>query len=116
MTTFTWTVNRLEVLSHAEGHADVVTVVHWRCTASDGASVEWTEGATRLTYDGSTDFTPFEQLSEAQVIGWVHGEMNKTMAPPGKAPETAELIEQRFAARLRAMPQMTALPWEAGNA
>jgi len=70
MTTFTWTVTRLNCYSQAKGQTDVVFTVHWACFGTDG------------TYDGAvysicsvpapTDsFTPYASLTQDQVLGWI---------------------------------------------
>ena len=70
MTTFTWTVTALDCYPQAEGQTDVVFVVHWRCTGTDG------------TYNGSVystcavpaptgTFTPYADLTQEQVLGWI---------------------------------------------
>ena len=66
--TFEWTVGQLE-RNLADGG---VIVAHWRCTASDGDYSASSYGTAGFTYDPSSpDFTPYDQLTEEQVLGWV---------------------------------------------
>ena len=70
--TYDWTISTLERELSDGG----VIVAHWRCTASETVG-EDTFSATSyntasFTYDASApDFTPYDQLTEQQVLGWV---------------------------------------------
>jgi hypothetical protein len=70
-TTYNWTVSQLECYPEYEGQTDVVTVVHWRMEGSDGDHTAEVYGSVGLALDPEAKFTPFEKLTEAQVIGWV---------------------------------------------
>lgn len=66
--TFTWTVEQLD-RNLADGG---VTVAHWRCNASDGDFAASIYGTCGFTYEASSsDFTPYADLTESQVLGWV---------------------------------------------
>ena len=66
--TFEWTVGQLE-RNLADGG---VIVAHWRCTASDGDYSASSYGTAGFTPDASApDFTPYDSLTEADVLAWV---------------------------------------------
>ena len=73
--TYTWKVNQLD----RELSDDVVTTVHWGVTGTRPNSEEGAEaysayiyGADSFTADPSDPgFVPYEQLTEAECIGWV---------------------------------------------
>ena len=68
MATFEWKVAQLE-RNLADGG---VTIAHWRCVGSDGDFSASSYGTAGFTYDASSpDFTPYDQLTEEQVLGWV---------------------------------------------
>jgi hypothetical protein len=69
--THNWIVSQLECYPEYEGQTDVVTVVHWRMEGSDGDHTAEVYGSVGLALDPEAKFTPFEKLTEAQVIGWV---------------------------------------------
>jgi hypothetical protein len=72
--TFTWTIANLE-RNTADGG---VTVAHWRCTAVDGDHSASAYGTCSFTPDASAaGFVPFENLTEADVLAWVHGSVDK---------------------------------------
>jgi len=74
LATFTWTIANLE-RNTADGG---VTVAHWRCTAVDGDHSASAYGTVGFTPDASADgFVPYENLTEADVLAWVHGSVDK---------------------------------------
>jgi hypothetical protein len=66
-----WTIAQLDAYPEYEGHSDVVFTAHWRCDGTDGEHTAGVYGTVGLTLDPEAKFTPFEKLTEAQVIGWV---------------------------------------------
>jgi len=69
---FNWTIATLE-RELADGG---VIVAHWRCTASETVGEDIfsasSYGTCGFTYDASApDFVPYDQLTEATVLGWV---------------------------------------------
>ena len=63
----TWTIATLE-RTLADGG---VTVAHWRATDVDGDYSASSYGTCGFTYDASSpDFTPYDDLTESQVLGW----------------------------------------------
>ena len=72
--TFTWKIPMTE-RNTADGG---VTVAHWRCTAVDGDHSASAYGTVGFTPDASADgFVPYENLTEADVLAWVHGSVDK---------------------------------------
>jgi hypothetical protein len=69
--THNWIVSQLDAYPEYEGHSDVVSTVHWRCDGADGEYTAGVYGSVGLTLDPEATFTPFADLTEAQVIGWV---------------------------------------------
>lgn len=72
MITYNWTFPGLECKVNQEGLQDVVTVVHWRYrgTDEDGTSFEM-YGAQSVEEPNPDAFTPYPDLVESQVIGWM---------------------------------------------
>jgi len=63
----TWTIANLEH-NVADGG---VTVAHWRVSEVDGDYSASAYGTCGFTYDASSpDFTPYDQLTQDQVLGW----------------------------------------------
>jgi len=69
-TQINWLVTAMDCYPHADGQADVVFTVHWTCAGTDGiynASIYSTCSVPAPT----TNFTPYDQLTQEQVLGWV---------------------------------------------
>ena len=71
--TYTWKLTGLKKQS-GDGVTDAVVQTYWTCTGEHSTGFEGTfSGAT--PFDLNTidpdNFTPFDQLTEAQVLGWV---------------------------------------------
>jgi len=65
--TTTWTISTLERELSDGG----VIVAHWRATDVDGDYSASSYGTCGFTYDASaSDFTPYDDLTESQVLGW----------------------------------------------
>jgi len=63
----TWTISTLERELSDGG----VIVAHWRATDVDGDYSASSYGTCGFTYDPSSpDFTPYDQLTQDQVLGW----------------------------------------------
>jgi hypothetical protein len=71
MTTFTWTVTQLNCYPQAEGQTDVVFTVHWTCSGTDGAYNGSVYSTCNVTYVAGTPYTPFADLTQDQVLGWI---------------------------------------------
>lgn len=68
MTEYTWTIAQLERQTDTGG----VITAHWRVSASEGEYTASAYGSAGFTPDATDpDFKPFDQLTEAEVLGWV---------------------------------------------
>lgn len=72
---YTWTVTAMDCYPQAESQTDVVFNIHWNCTGTDNATPTPHTGmvytTTQVTYTAGSPYTPYAQLTNAQVIGWV---------------------------------------------
>lgn len=70
MTTTTWSVTAMNCYPQEGGNADVVFTVHWTCA---GVQDEYSASVYNTTqvpaHEGS--FTPYADLTQEQVLGWV---------------------------------------------
>jgi hypothetical protein len=71
MTTKTWVIEQMTAYPQAHGQADVVFLVAWRLNGVDGAYNATCYGTVGVTYVAGSPYTPYYDLTEAQVIGWV---------------------------------------------
>lgn len=61
----TWSIDNLD----RQTSDGLVTTAHWRVNAVDGEHSADAYGS--VGFQRGEDFTPFEQLTQEQVIGWV---------------------------------------------
>ena len=95
--TITWKVTNLDCYPTYDAETDVVFTVHWDClgnmtvaTGSLSGSVYNSRlyGTTGVTYHSGSSFTPYNQLTEPQVLSWVFDSMGvqqKTSIEAGAA-------------------------------
>jgi hypothetical protein len=104
--TYTWTINQMYTLQQPD--PNYVVNVMWTLTGVDGTATASIEGNTEFDSNQSGTFIPYNQLTEAIVIGWVQaalgangianfeanvqGQINSILNPP-------------------VSPQSTPLPW-----
>ncbi len=106
-TTYTWTVDQMYTLDTPE--PGFVVNVLWTLTGVDGQYTASIGGNSQFTVQEGT-FTPYSQLTQAQVIGWVQD----SLGPDGVAN-----FEANVQGQINSMitppvsPQNTPLPWAA---
>lgn len=69
--TYSWTITQLDCYPQAEGETNVVFTAHWTCSGTDGAHNASVYSTTGLNYVAGSPYTPYNQLTQAQVVGWV---------------------------------------------
>jgi hypothetical protein len=107
MTTFTTTITNLYTVQQPD--PDYVVNALWTVTGVDGQYTASIDGNTMFSSQQGPDFIPYDQLTEATVIGWipaqdianaqanVQGQIDSMINPP-------------------VSPQNTPLPWAAPQA
>ena len=71
MYTYTWSVVQMDCYPQENGESDVVFTVHWNLSGTDGTYVGSVYGATGIALDSAEPYTPYADLTQDQVIGWV---------------------------------------------
>lgn len=106
--TYNWQIAQLDAYPTYENHTDVVFTVHWRMDGTDGEHTAGVYGSVGLTLDPEADFTPYADLTEAQVIGWVKDALGE---------EQVASYEENVAAQIAALANPPVvnppLPWGA---
>lgn len=87
---------------HRQSDTGLVTRVAWVCVAQDGEAVGEMRGVVDV---GGELITPYEDLTEAQVIGWVKDLFGEAMVQSYEAAATAKLQA------LTAPSSVTGTPW-----
>jgi len=103
MPTLSWIIERLLVKPTEGTHTDVVITADWRCNGTQNNYRGTCYGSTSFAAP-SGDFTPFDKLTQDQVLGWCFSNgVNKTAI---EANVTAQ-IENQINPPVIAPP----LPW-----
>lgn len=85
----TWSVQSMMVLKQEAGFTDVVYLVDWLASDTDGTNEARRGGQTQVPISEG-NFTPYDQLTESQVLGWVWN----VMGAEAKAALEADLAAQ----------------------
>lgn len=106
--TYTWIISQLECYPEADGKQDVVFIIHWRKQATDGTHNADIYGSQSVTLDPFAPFTPYADLTEAQVIGWLEAAFGTEQL----ASQIAAL-DQQIADQINPPVLKPPLPWTA---
>ena len=97
MTTYNWQIPQMDRLT-SDGF---VVTVHYRVNAVDGEYNASTYGTIAYTQDSDT-YTPYADLTQAEVVGWVQTSLGK---------DTVEASLQSQIDALKNPTQASGLPW-----
>lgn len=104
-TTFTWKINNMFTIDTPE--PGFVCNVLWTLTGVDGEYTASIDGNNTFTVQEGT-FTPYDQLTQDQVLGWVQ----TALGPDGIANFEANVNGQIQSMKTPPVsPQNTPLPW-----
>jgi hypothetical protein len=105
--TYTWTITAMDAYPSAESQTNVVFNVHWTCSATDGATPAHTASiynTCNVTYVAGTPFTPYAQLTQNEVLGWIWSSgVNQTA--------TQEALDTMIANQINPPIVQLPLPW-----
>lgn len=107
--TIKWSVRGLNCYPRKHGIDNVVYEVLWNCTvtnADDPTKFVSHDDSTELDTDTNVNtFTAYSDLTEAQVIGWVHTALGQIVRP------IEESLEERLYVESLPPTVSPALPW-----
>jgi hypothetical protein len=107
MLTYTLTPTSMVVAANQSGQQNVVINVMWEYTATDGIYIANSgPGNTQVTYTSGNPFTPYANLTEAQVAGWVLGAWT-----PDQTASYQKQLSDSIAAQQAAQYATPPLPW-----
>lgn len=109
--TFTWVIQRMTTAPQLDGQTDVVVQAIWACqgveSANGGEYKNSTEGTAYFSAPGGS-FTPYSQLTQDQVLGWVWQTVSKT--------DTEAIVQANLDAAINPVVTTLPLPWIASAA
>ena len=104
--TTTWNVVSMDCYPEKDGLTDVVFTVHWNLTAVDGDYTGYSYGSVGVTLDEGGIYTPYAELTQDQVVGWVKDSLGAEQVASLEANVAAQIENQKNP------PVVTpALPW-----
>jgi hypothetical protein len=71
-TQITWLIQQMSVAPQLDGQTDVVVTAAWRCNGVDGQYTGTVYGTAGFNLSQGSSFTPYDQLTESQVLGWCY--------------------------------------------
>ena len=104
--TTTWIIEQMNCYPTAEGETDVVFTVHWRVNATDGTFYATNYGTVGVTYEAGSPYTPYADLTQDQVVGWVKDAMGTEQVASIEAGLATNIANQ-----LNPPTVTPALPW-----
>jgi hypothetical protein len=78
MTVYIWQILSMPSYSQIDGETDVVFQVNWQCVAKDGIYGATSNGSVPVAYTAGTPFTPYADLTQEQVWGWINPSIDRT--------------------------------------
>ena len=82
---YTWTIANCEHDVATGG----ITVAHWRVSAADGDFTASAYGTCGFTPDATAEgFKPYAEVTEAEVLAWVHGTVDKDVTEAALAAQS----------------------------
>ena len=109
--TYTWTFPALTAYPEYASQTDVVYTVHWVLMGDDGnGHTGSVYGTQALAYVAGSPFTPYAQLTEAQVQGWVTEAMGPTQVVALEANIDGQIQQQITPTSINLPPPWSAQP------
>jgi hypothetical protein len=112
--TYTWMIKGLKKQDDPSAELnDIIVQTYWECTGTDEDNNSGTfHGATPFDPDqvDPANFTAYEDLTEAQVLGWIQDVVNNN---PSYKAHIDEQIQKQINAIVRPLTEVDAdaLPW-----
>jgi hypothetical protein len=84
MTTFNWEIQSMTAYPQADEETNVVFEVNWLCQAQEGELGDVSRyqatsvGTVPVTYTIGNPFTPYNQLTQEQVWGWINSSIDSS--------------------------------------
>lgn len=101
-----WVVLSLECKPDVDGKKDYVVCCYWQCNGKDGEYSSSIYGTINFGVKEDESFTPYEDLTKEQVLGWVWSSgVDKDATEAAVAQQIQNQINQPIVS--------PPLPWEA---
>lgn len=101
----TWSITQMQVYPQSEGEANVVCAAAWNVSGTDGEFTGSLNGSTAFKLNPEAPFTPYDELTQEQVLEWVFASLGEE----GKATAEADVDAQIEYAKSKITT--ATLPW-----
>jgi len=104
--TYSWLISQLECYPQHENETDVVFTVHWRRQATDGTHNADIYASQSIEFNPADTFTPYAQLTQAEVEGWLEAAMGAD-----RITEMDAVLDNQIADQINPPIIRPKLPW-----
>lgn len=104
--TYRWVITQLTCVPQQYGKTDVVINAAWEEIGSNGAYTASVSGTSFLTYTPGSPFTPYPDLTQDQVIGWVQASLG-----PEQCAALNASLDQQLSQQTNSPVVNPPLPW-----
>ena len=106
--TYTWTITQLECIPDIDGKLNYVVVAHWLCQGTDGTYTGSVANTATFVVDPyKTDYVPYQDLKEPEVIVWVQDALG-----PDTVQAVYRMIDTQIQGQVSPPIVTPPLPWE----
>lgn len=92
--TYNWTIVQMDAYPEYEGKTDVVFTVHWTLSGTDGVYAGSVYGSVATTLAEGSTYTPYDKLTEDQVVGWVKDALGEKQVADYEANVAQQIADQ----------------------
>ena len=103
---YTWNITQLECYPQTAGQTNVVCKAQWVLSGNYAGYGDALTGTASFVYDSDSPYTPYNQLTEAQVVGWVQASLG-----PQFVLEVERSVAENIQAAMSPAPITPPLPW-----
>lgn len=109
MITYIWTVTSLSTVPRIDTKLDVVVIAQWTLTGTNALGIQASiNSSSQFTLTQGAGYTPYEDLTEDQIIGWIQAELGVDGIEAAKT-----CIESQITSIINpiVIPAQQTLPW-----
>ena len=92
--TYNWTIVQMDTYPEYEDKTDVVFTVHWTLNGTDGVYAAGVYGSVAVALTEGATYTPYDKLTEEQVVGWVKDALGEKQVADYEANVAKQIADQ----------------------
>jgi hypothetical protein len=93
MIEYKWKIDSLKNYSIYQGKENVIFQINYMCVAIKNGKDAVSYGEVLIDYDANKSFSPYENLTEAQILDWVYSKINKNEIEENLKKHIDEILE-----------------------